>query len=117
MTAPPFQGTEPPPDVAQHQALPPGVRASWPRQTGRGVPAQVGLSLPPGAGKPVDFDAYGDPHIAAAVLKAFLRELPQPLLTVPAYEQALGITSRCRPRVPGFLGGRNQAREKGGGWG
>lgn len=55
-------------------------------------------------GKPVDFDDYGDVHIPAAVLKAFLRELPQPLLTFEAYEQILGITSvesslrvtRCR---------------------
>ncbi|XP_036276150.1 rho GTPase-activating protein 8 isoform X2 [Pipistrellus kuhlii] len=61
-------------------------------------------------GKPVDFDAYGDAHIAAAVLKAFLQELPQPLLTVPAYEQALSITSvesslrvtRCRQILQGL---------------
>lgn len=61
-------------------------------------------------GKPVDFDAYGDAHLPAAVLKAFLRELPQPLLTVPAYEQALGITSvesslrvtRCRQILQGL---------------
>ncbi|XP_070110505.1 rho GTPase-activating protein 8 isoform X4 [Equus przewalskii] len=55
-------------------------------------------------GKPVDFDDYGDIHIPAAILKTFLRELPQPLLTFEAYEQILGITSvesslrvtRCR---------------------
>nr|XP_044633999.1 rho GTPase-activating protein 8 isoform X4 [Equus asinus] len=44
-------------------------------------------------GKPVDFDDYGDIHIPAAILKTFLRELPQPLLTFEAYEQILGITS------------------------
>lgn len=61
-------------------------------------------------GKPVDFDAYGDPHLAAAVLKAFLRELPQPLLTAVAYQQVLGITSvesslrvtRCRQILQGL---------------
>ncbi|XP_004438029.1 PREDICTED: rho GTPase-activating protein 8 [Ceratotherium simum simum] len=44
-------------------------------------------------GKPVNFDDYGDIHIPAAILKTFLRELPQPLLTSEAYEQILGITS------------------------
>lgn len=44
-------------------------------------------------GKPVNFDDYGDIHIPAVILKTFLRELPQPLLTFKAYEQILGITS------------------------
>ncbi|KAL0625510.1 Rho GTPase-activating protein 8 [Plecturocebus cupreus] len=44
------------------------------------------------AGKPVNFDDYGDIHIPAVILKTFLRELPQPLLTFQAYEQILGIT-------------------------
>ncbi|PNJ37294.1 PRR5-ARHGAP8 isoform 2, partial [Pongo abelii] len=44
-------------------------------------------------GKPVNFDDYGDIHIPAVILKTFLRELPQPLLTFQAYEQVLGITS------------------------
>ncbi|XP_074247269.1 rho GTPase-activating protein 8 isoform X2 [Saimiri boliviensis] len=55
-------------------------------------------------GKPVNFDDYGDIHIPAVILKTFLRELPQPLLTFQAYEQILGITcvesslrvARCR---------------------
>ncbi|XP_034843218.1 rho GTPase-activating protein 8 [Mirounga angustirostris] len=47
-------------------------------------------------GRPVNFDDYGDFHIPAVILKTFLRELPQPLLTFRAYEQILGITS-----VPG----------------
>nr|XP_045007459.1 rho GTPase-activating protein 8 isoform X2 [Jaculus jaculus]XP_045007460.1 rho GTPase-activating protein 8 isoform X2 [Jaculus jaculus] len=55
-------------------------------------------------GKPVNFDDYGDIHIPAVILKTFLRELPEPLLTFRAYEQILGITSvesslrvtRCR---------------------
>ncbi|XP_065378079.1 rho GTPase-activating protein 8 isoform X1 [Macaca fascicularis] len=61
-------------------------------------------------GKPVNFDDYGDIHIPAVILKTFLRELPQPLLTFQAYEQILGITSlplaplelrREPPAVPG----------------
>ncbi|XP_042636985.1 rho GTPase-activating protein 8-like [Orycteropus afer afer] len=44
-------------------------------------------------GKPVNFDDYGDIHVPAVILKAFLRELPQPLLTFEAYEQILQITS------------------------
>ncbi|KAM5289170.1 rho GTPase-activating protein 8 [Ctenodactylus gundi] len=55
-------------------------------------------------GKPVNFDDYGDIHVPAVILKTFLRELPQPLLTFEAYEQILGITgvesslrvTRCR---------------------
>lgn len=45
------------------------------------------------SGKPVNFDDYGDMHVPAVILKTFLRELPQPLLTFQAYEQILGITS------------------------
>ncbi|XP_067415446.1 rho GTPase-activating protein 8 isoform X3 [Emydura macquarii macquarii] len=44
-------------------------------------------------GKPVNFDDYGDIHIPAVILKTFLRELPQPLLTFESYDQILGITS------------------------
>ncbi|XP_007506027.1 rho GTPase-activating protein 8 isoform X1 [Monodelphis domestica] len=44
-------------------------------------------------GKPVNFDDYNDIHIPAVILKTFLRELPQPLLTFEAYEQILAITS------------------------
>lgn len=49
------------------------------------------------AGKPVNFDDYGDIHVPAVILKTFLRELPQPLLTFEAYEQILDITSTCLP--------------------
>lgn len=61
-------------------------------------------------GKPVNLGDYGDAHVPAAVLKAFLRELPQPLLTLTAYEQVLDITSvesslrvtRCRQILQGL---------------
>ncbi|XP_032078036.1 rho GTPase-activating protein 8 [Thamnophis elegans] len=44
-------------------------------------------------GKSVDFDEYGDIHIPGVILKAFLRELPEPLLTFPMYDQIVQITS------------------------
>lgn len=55
----------------------------------------------------MNFDDYGDMHLPAVILKTFLRELPQPLLTFQAYEQILGITSMYSlepwPRgVPGY---------------
>lgn len=45
----------------------------------------------------MNFDDYGDIHVPAVILKTFLRELPQPLLTFEAYEQILDITSTCLP--------------------
>ncbi|KAM4881324.1 rho GTPase-activating protein 8 [Thomomys bottae] len=61
-------------------------------------------------GKPVNFDLYGDIHVPAVILKTFLWELPQPLLTFQAYEQILGITgvesslrvSHCRRILQGL---------------
>ncbi|MBN3307980.1 RHG08 protein, partial [Amia calva] len=55
-------------------------------------------------GKPVNFDDYNDIHIPAVILKTFLRELSQPLLTFDLYETILGIVtvesslriSRCK---------------------
>uniref|UniRef100_A0A8C3CEI0 Rho-GAP domain-containing protein n=1 Tax=Cairina moschata TaxID=8855 RepID=A0A8C3CEI0_CAIMO len=44
-------------------------------------------------GKSVNFDDYHDIHIPAVILKTFLRELPQPLLTFECYDHILGITS------------------------
>lgn len=69
-----------------------GKQESQPR-----VAAQA--SGPLCAGKPVNFDDYGDIHVPATILKTFLRELPQPLLTPKAYEQVLGITSKYQPRA------------------
>lgn len=48
----------------------------------------------------MNFDDYGDIHVPAVILKTFLRELPQPLLTFEAYERVMGITSAC----PGWGG-------------
>ncbi|XP_040885980.1 rho GTPase-activating protein 8-like [Toxotes jaculatrix] len=38
-------------------------------------------------GKPVNFDEYADVHVPAVILKTFLRELPEPLLTFRVYSQ------------------------------
>ncbi|XP_070785198.1 rho GTPase-activating protein 8-like [Enoplosus armatus] len=55
-------------------------------------------------GKPVDFDLYSDVHVPAVILKTFLRELPEPLLTFRVYNQVQDIlnvesslrVSRCK---------------------
>ena len=42
-------------------------------------------------GNTVDLASYGDVHLAAVLLKAFLRELPEPLLTYALYESVIGV--------------------------
>ena len=37
-------------------------------------------------GEKVNFYTYGDPHLAAAILKKFLRELKEPLMTFDLFE-------------------------------
>ncbi|XP_005993735.1 rho GTPase-activating protein 8 isoform X2 [Latimeria chalumnae] len=37
-------------------------------------------------GKPVNYDEVGDIHVPAVILKTFLRELPEPLLTFELYD-------------------------------
>ncbi|NXG28820.1 RHG08 protein, partial [Dromaius novaehollandiae] len=61
-------------------------------------------------GKSVNFDDYDDIHIPAVILKTFLRELPEPLLTFECYDHILGITSvesslrvtRCKQIIQGL---------------
>uniref|UniRef100_A0A3Q3WG03 Uncharacterized protein n=1 Tax=Mola mola TaxID=94237 RepID=A0A3Q3WG03_MOLML len=58
-------------------------------------------------GKPVNFDNYADVHVPAVILKTFLRELPEPLLTFRVYDQVQELLnvesslriSRCRQIV------------------
>ncbi|XP_060759083.1 rho GTPase-activating protein 8-like isoform X2 [Neoarius graeffei] len=55
-------------------------------------------------GKPVNFEQYDDVHVPAVILKTFLRELPEPLLTFTLYNQIQDLTkmesslrvSRCK---------------------
>lgn len=42
-------------------------------------------------GKPVNFEQYSDVHVPAVILKTFLRELPEPLLTFRVYSQVQDI--------------------------
>lgn len=51
----------------------------------------------------MNFDDYNDIHIPAVILKTFLRELPQPLLTFECYDHILGITSEYRYLVEKFM--------------
>nr|XP_046234457.1 rho GTPase-activating protein 8-like [Scatophagus argus]XP_046234458.1 rho GTPase-activating protein 8-like [Scatophagus argus] len=61
-------------------------------------------------GKPVNFDDYGDVHVPAVILKTFLRELPEPLLTFRVYNQVQELlnvesslrVSRCKQIVEGL---------------
>ena len=43
-------------------------------------------------GLPVDF--HGDPHIAAVILKTFLRELDEPLMTYELYDEITQFQSK-----------------------
>lgn len=49
----------------------------------------------PPLGLPVDFDQYNDLHLPAVILKTFLRELPEPLLTFDLYPHVVGFLSEC----------------------
>ncbi|VTJ58180.1 Hypothetical predicted protein [Marmota monax] len=42
-------------------------------------------------GLPVDFDQYNELHLPAVILKTFLRELPEPLLTFDLYPHVVGF--------------------------
>lgn len=42
-------------------------------------------------GLPVDFDQYNELHLPAVILKTFLRELPEPLLTFDLYPHIVGF--------------------------
>lgn len=54
------------------------------------------LVLTPLPGKPVNFDLYEDVHVAAVVLKTFLRELPEPLFTFRAYGRIQELLCKWR---------------------
>lgn len=42
----------------------------------------------------MDFNQY-DLHLPAVILKTFLRELPEPLLTFDLYPHVVGFLSEC----------------------
>lgn len=41
----------------------------------------------------MDFDQYNELHLPAVILKTFLRELPEPLLTFDLYPHVVGFLS------------------------
>ena len=47
-------------------------------------------------GKEVDFSVYNDPHLVATILKMFLRELPEPLLTFSLHSRISEIKSKIK---------------------
>ena len=38
---------------------------------------------------------HDDPHLAAGLLKMFLRELPEPAMTYAAYDHVLELSREC----------------------
>ena len=46
-------------------------------------------------GTHVDFESMGDVHIPAAILKSFLRQLPEPLLTYDLYDHIVHVQCEC----------------------
>lgn len=66
----------------------------------------AGLRAPPSAfpcpalaspGLSVDFEQYNELHLPAVILKTFLRELPEPLLTFDLYSHVVGFLSEWPP--------------------
>ncbi|CAF0806247.1 unnamed protein product [Rotaria sordida] len=47
-------------------------------------------------GQPVIFEQYGDVHLAACVLKTFLRDLSEPLMTYRLYNELLGLSGTLK---------------------
>ena len=50
-------------------------------------------------GEDVDLLEYDDPHIPAVLIKMFLRELPEPLLTFEAYDRVVGIRGKVNAYI------------------
>ncbi len=53
-------------------------------------------------GEEVNFADYGDPHLAAVLMKLFLREMPEPLLTTSAYKHLKQITGTTAASIAGL---------------
>ena len=45
-------------------------------------------------GESASLESYGDVHLGAVLLKAFLRELPEPILTYPLYDTVLALQGK-----------------------
>lgn len=64
---------------------------------GRQLLSKLLLSLSPGLS--VDFEQYNEVHLAAVILKTFLRQLPEPV-TFDLYPHAVGFLSEWSPLLP-----------------
>ena len=42
----------------------------------------------------MNFELHGGVHVAAVILKAFLREMPEPIMTFELYDYAVRIPSK-----------------------
>ena len=45
-------------------------------------------------GEEINFNSLGDVHIPAAILKSFLRQLQEPLLTFDLYDHTVRVQSK-----------------------
>lgn len=61
------------------------------------------LSLMLLVGATVNFREMEDVHLAAVILKTFLRELPEPLLTYQLYNDIVNFTCMFKQALPFFL--------------
>ena len=57
----------------------------------RPIPVMTPYLCVPVPGHEVDLESHGDPHLAAVLIKLFLRELPEPLLTFNLYDPILAL--------------------------
>ena len=53
-------------------------------------------------GKDVNYSNPDDIHCAAVIIKRFLRELPDPILTFKLYETIITSTSKCQISIDSF---------------
>ena len=49
------------------------------------------ILLLPYPGREVDFESFYDIHIPAVIMKSFLRQLPEPLLTFDLYDHIIHV--------------------------
>lgn len=57
------------------------------------------ISVPSPAGEKVEFQQHSDVHLAAVLIKLFLRELPEPLLTFESYDAIIELKGQLCSRL------------------
>jgi len=66
-----------------------GIEGIFRRAPNNGLVRQLKKQID--RGEMVDFSDYGDCHLPAVLIKLFLRELPEPLLTYQSYTDIVNI--------------------------